>query len=259
MKTNHALNGLKVALCTVLLVITFTVSSFAQYGKWEVGVGLRPLNLKDEPYNFILKNHLSSRIALRFGVGVMYNEKSSEHYFSRTYFYPDTTHHLAYEFKQVDKNFYASSFLGIQYGQKFDGTFARKHGFYFYGATDFIFKYEMGKSEIPYLSFFLIQPILKPSEYYEVGNLEQTKALSLGVRQSIGFQFFLSNSISLSVEGSIQYLSTSIRKNESYSWIQHISNDQPGAIGFTILAPRTDRVYQFTMSPLTFLTLCHHF
>ena len=259
MKKNHALNGLIAACCTVLLVITFTVPSFAQYGKWEVGVGLRPLNLKDEPYNFILKKHLSSRIALRFGAGVIYNEKSSAHYFFRTYFYPDTIHRLAYEYNQVNKNLYASSFLGIQYGQKFDGSFARKHSFYFYGATDFIFKYEMEKAEIPYLSFFLIQPVLKPSEYYVVANLGQTKALSLGVRQSIGFQFFLSNSISLSIEGSFQYFATSLRKNENYSWIQHINNDQPGAIGFTILAPRKDHVYQFNMSPLTFLTISHHF
>ncbi len=252
MKTNYALKGLIAACSTVLLVIIFTVSSFAQYGKWEIGVGLRPLNLKDEPYNFILKKHLSSRIALRFGAGVLYNEKSSAHYYFRPY--ADSIHVFIYDYKKIDKNLYASSFLGIQYGQKFDGSFAQKNSFYFYGATDFILKYQMEKSEIPIVHYQAQK--LKPNEFFIVATFGQSRGLALGIRQSIGFQFFLSNTISLSIEGSFQYTASRITTNEYYYSAEQIDFFTSG---YTILVPRKDYVYQFNMSPLTFLTLSHHF
>jgi hypothetical protein len=253
MKTNHALNGLILAYCTVLFVITFTVSSFAQIGKWEVGVGLRPLNLKDEPYNFILKKYLSSRIALRFGAGVLYNEKSSAHHYFHLYL--DSIHVFEYEYKQIDKNLYSSSFLGIQYGQKFDGSFAKKNSFFLYGTTDFIFKYQMEKTELPDGVHFSDQR-LKQNDFFLVANYGQTRGLTFGIRQGIGFQFFLSNTFSLSIEGSFQYTTSKLTTSENY-----IAIGRPDYIivGFANVPPRKDQVYQFNMSPLTFLTLSHHF
>ena len=133
-----------------LMIIIFTSS--AQQGNWEIGIGLRPLNLKYEPYSLNAKWHFNNRFALRFGLGAIYNEQ--DEFNSYQYFYyriSDTTHKFAYEYTQVEKNFYANFFVGIQYWVTRKLSIALESGAYYTKVFSRVQKYtyEIGRTEPP--------------------------------------------------------------------------------------------------------------
>jgi hypothetical protein len=244
----------------VFLIFTTTLS-FSQNSQWEFGVGLRPLTLKDEPYSLILKRHLSRHTALRFGASVIFT-KQNERYADDVHF-ADTPYMFRYDYELIDRKFFGTAFIGFQYGK-------RKNNFYWYGATDFSFKYKIDGKRFPNEDYIIWgsdsrapQPILRLGELIEWTNFDDVKTISYGIRQSFGFQYFVNQSVSVSLEASIFYEINSVKRTNFLGYVFRpvdIPLSIP-AIGYGAgegLSYRYD-TYLLGISPLTFLSFNYHF
>jgi hypothetical protein len=243
--------SLKAITTLYFLLITLFTSS-AQQGNWEIGIGLRPLNLKDEPYTIILKKHLSSKIGLRFGLSGMYSS-SSEH-FEYTHPYFDTIHSFSYRYTLIDTKMYLSTSLGIQYRI---GKRNPNSRFFWYGASDAYVKYHLEKPDVPDGVYFPIV-MMRLGDYIVAADYDQRKTLAVGGRQGLGLQYFINTIFSVSLEGGFFY-------QASFSKVNHFlfAGLHNETVGNGIIAgPGTMREYedfQLGFSPVMQLAFNYHF
>ncbi|WP_421796355.1 hypothetical protein [Haliscomenobacter sp.] len=234
-----------------LMIIIFT--SNAQQGNWEIGIGLRPLNLKDEPYTLMLKKHISPRVGLRFGLSAMYNS-SSEH-FRYIHPYYDTLYSFFIKYTLVDTKLYTSTWFGLQY------QIGRKNSnsrFFWYGASDAFIKYRW---EYPHLQKGVdyINSTLRPGDYIVATTYDQRKTLAVGFRQSFGVQYFLNSSFSVATEAGFYY-ETSFTKTTNFLF-GALNSPSIGGLGFIVgpSSPRNDEDFQLGFSPVMQFSFNYHF
>jgi hypothetical protein len=233
-----------------LMIIIFTSS--AQESNWEIGIGLRPLNLKDEPYTIMLKKHISPRVGLRFGFSGMHSSNSEHFEYTHPYF--DTIHSFSYRYTLIETRMYLSTSVGVQYRV---GKRNPNSRFFGYGASDAYVKYHLEKPDIPNGVYFPII-MMRPGDYIVAADYDQRKTLVVGGRQSVGFQYFLNNTFSVSVEGGFFY-------EASFSKVNHFLfaglYDETIENGI-IAGPGTLRKYkdfQLGFSPVMQLSFNYHF
>lgn len=234
-----------------LLISLFT--SIAQQSNWEIGIGLRPLNLKDEPYTIMLKKHISPRVGLRFGLSGMYNS-SSQHF---TYIHPyyDTIHSFYYKYTLVDTKLYASTWLGIQYqiGQKNSNS-----RLFWYGASDGFVKYRLEHPDIPDGVHFLNRK-LRLGDYILVTTYDQRRTFALGFRQSLGVRYFLNSSFSVATEAGAYY-ETSFTKTTNFLFAGlHAESIGGDGVIAGAYAPRNYQDFQLGFSPVMQVSFNYHF
>lgn len=225
----------------------------AQNERWELGVGLSPLSLQEEPLSLLLKYHWSDVWALRVGLGGNYTERSEDHSYLH-HPYSDTMYNLSYEYLQVDKKLNARLFLGLQYGKK-------KADFYWYGATDLYIRYKNEKTELPEGIFYPGRLVLPLGEVLVTFQGADRRTLGFGIRQSAGFQYFINRFVSLSVEGGIFYEWLKVRKDGFGRFVSRseIPDGSGGGIGSYIYPTVYDENYGLGVSPVTFLIFNYHF
>ena len=232
------------------LLMFITTFSFSQNNNWEIGIGLRPLTLKEYPYSIIVKKYLSSRSALRLGISAVYNQKDERHTYTRGANTDD--YYVDYEYDRVDKNLYTSSFIGIQYGK-------RKNDFYCYAATDFSFNYKLEKGNLPNGILYRSHK-LSLGEYIETARFSKKNKFEYGLKQSVGIQYVISPSFSVSLESGIYYqVNRTKRKDYSYSlYRSEIPLDVVGVISASE-TPVKELSHQLGFSILSFLIFNYHF
>jgi hypothetical protein len=237
-----------------VFLISTTTLTFSQNSQWEFGVGLRPLTLKEEPYSLILKRHLSRHTALRFGASVIFTKQNEKYAFETPF--ADTPYVFRYNYELVDRKFFGTAFIGFQYGK-------RKNNLYWYGATDFSFKYKIDGKYFPEgnASVQLYSATFPTSELIIWSNTTDLKTINYGIRQSFGLQYFINQSISISLEAGIFY-EINQSTGENYVRYGYRSIDRPiyeqPIIGSNISWIKDD-TYLLGFSPLTFLSFNYHF
>lgn len=243
---------------TCVFLIFITTLTFSQNSQWEFGVGLRPLTLKEEPYSLILKRHLSRHTALRFGASVIFTKQNEK--YANDVLFADTPYMFRYDYELIDRKFFGTAFIGFQYGK-------RKNNFYWYGATDFSFKYKIDGKRFPNEDYITwggdITPILRPGELIEWTNFDDIKTISYGVRQSFGFQYFVNQSVSVSLEASIFYEINSVKRTNFYGYVCRPVDIPPSIPAICYSGGEGLKYYNDTyllgISPLTFLSFNYHF
>lgn len=234
---------------TVILTILMTVSLLSQNTKkWEIGIGLHPLTLKETPYSFIAKKTISRSVSLRMGLSFIYNQDTK----SVLYNSPNLKNRLYYDYLQLNKNMYAQCFAGIQYGKKVKNI-------YLYSATDIFGGYRMEKSIIPNGIHYYNDYQLVPNQFIETAFLPNSKMLRYGVTQNLGIQYFINSNYSISVEGGVIYERHRLRSNDNKFAIQ---SDENASISYSygFFEDKSNFWnYSIKLSPLTFLTINYLF
>jgi hypothetical protein len=234
-----------------ILLLYFTSSLYGQNEKWELGVGLSPLNLQETPASLLLRYHWSDRFALRIGLAGSYTEKSEHHSYSLPHI--DSTYLLSYEYLQFDKKLNTRFLLGIQYGK-------RKSDFFWYGATDLYARFKTEKSEFPEGFLYPGSRVLPPGEVHITFVGPDKITFGLGVRQSVGFQYFINRFVSLSLEGGFFYEWLKVKRTVFVEFARRGElPDTSSGIGYFFLPTVTDKNYAFGISPITFLIFNYHF
>lgn len=234
-----------------IFLLHFTSSLYGQNEKWELGIGFSPLNLQETPASLLLRYHWSDRFALRVGLAGGYTEKSEDHSYSHPY--SDTAYHFAYQYLQVDKKWNAKFLLGLQYGK-------RKSDLFWYGATDLYFRFKEEKPDFPEGFLYPGRLFIPPGEVQITFVGADKSTIGLGVRQSVGVQYFINRFVSLSLEGGVFYEWLKVKRNVfgHYASRGELPDDVPG-IGRYVKAPIMDENYSLGISPITFLIFNYHF
>ncbi len=234
---------------TVIFTFLMTVSLLSQNSKkWEIGIGLHPLTLKETPYSFIAKKYISRSVSLRMGLSVIYNQDTK----SILYNSPNLKNRLYYDYLQLNKNMYVQCFAGFQYGKKVKSI-------YLYSATDIFGGYRMEKSIIPNGINYYNDYQLVPNQFIETAFLPNRKILRYGVAQNLGIQYFINSNYSISVEGGVIYERHRLRSNDNKFAIQ---SDENASISYSygFLEDKSNFWnYSIKLSPLTFLTINYLF
>ena len=243
----------------VLLLIFITTFSFSQNSKWEFGVGLRPLTLKDDPYSIIFKKEISRNNKLRLGFSFLYAEGDEKYNYDRRYVHPDTLYGLKYNYTLIDKNLQANCFVGVQYGK-------HKNNFFWGGATDILLGYHKFGKSMKDESLFYERQRPKPGEYITIAHYTDNSVFSYGIRQSLIVQYEFSQRISISFEASVFY---KINCNTffEYDWGLVVFENLPppytslktGWGGATGTIPTKATTYNLGFSPISLLSFNYHF
>ncbi len=219
--------------------------------KWEIGINLNILRLKDDPYSIVIKRHISKHIALRLGFSLIYNTVEQFHLYDHPY--TDTIHFVIYNYRSRIKKMAINSFIGAQYGIK-------KKNWYWYMATDGLFKYGREKNEVFDLNIAVAIPA--PYHSFEAGSLGGTKIMGLGVRQSLGFQYFITKNFSFGAEGSFLFEADRLTANDIF---QYIISDGTTATTYThsfvysIYPTLKYWNYNLRLSPIALVSFNYHF
>lgn len=237
-----------------LMIIIFTSS--AQESNWEIGIGLRPLNLEDDPYSLILKRHFTPHFALRFGLGGGYREKSS--FVEYLHPYVDTIHQFTYQYTRVDKNFYISSFLGIQYFGSTHLNTSKQSFFDWYLFSDLMLSYKMQKAEIPDGIFYL-KPLLRPGDDFFIVDLDNRKEMIVGIRQGIGIKYILDRNTIIGIEAGANYELANANVNKMDFHASREGVEESFTSSTTIYALQKARNYRWGFSPVTLISVHHSF
>jgi len=166
---------------------------------WEVGLDLKPLWEKDEPYNFVVRYFFKEKWALRGGLGFELSEsKDTFRIFSSkltTGAGLDTLYsRYGLNEIQTDKNLSIQAFVGIQYewsGKKLS----------LYNALDLFFTNYSRHYALP-ISDVHQQPSLAPaviSDFARVSVVDNT-TIGGGIRLITGMRYYLSSNFSVSAE-----------------------------------------------------------
>jgi hypothetical protein len=237
-----------------IFLIFFTATCYAQKGNWELGVGIRPSTLKENPYSLMLKKYMSDKTAIRLGMSTIYDAKNKEISFGYS-FLDSLNHSYSYNYVKKDKNFFANVFIGFQYGKKIKST-------YFYGATDFSTAYKWEKSDpfpIPYNS----KPLnMRPEQQVQIATIKNNKTWEFGIRQSFGFNCYITSTVSLSIEGGFVFNLN--RANNFEQCLSYSTFDQNGLDRFSYGGScTTDKIItwnrEFNVSPLSLIILNYQF
>jgi len=248
------------AITTLYFLMISLFTSSAQQGNWEIGIGLRPLNLKDEPYSLNAKWHFTNRFALRLGLGVLYNEHDEfityQHPYLAIY---DTIHKFAYEYTRVEKNFYTNFFVGVQYlGTK---NLGRPHDFDWYLMSDFLLKYRREEIDLPKGIYHPGYTVLRRGEIFTTAVYGTNKDFIIGLRQGIGIQYWVNRNLSIVLESGAYYAKV-FSTEQKYTFGKG-RTEPPYEDGTpftsTMYAPQKSKDYQWGISPVMFLSFNHHF
>jgi len=252
---------LKAIITLYFLLITLFTSS-AQQGNWEIGIGLRPLNLKDEPYNLSVKKRFSSNFTLRLGLGVLYNEHSEFISYTHPYIViSDTTHMFSYEYTKVEKKLYANFFVGVQYlGTKFKNL-DRPHDFDWYVMSDFLLKYRREEIDLPKGIYYPGYSSLRRGELFTTAVFGTNKDFIIGLRQGIGIQYWVNRNLSIVLESGAYYAKvfSSVQKYTYETGRTEPPHEDGTPFGFTTYVPQKSKNDQWGISPVMFLSFNHHF
>ena len=234
-----------------ILLLYFTSSLYGQNEKWELGVGLSPLNLRETPVSLLLRYNWSDRFALRVGLAGSYTETSEDYSYSHPY--TDTAYRFAYQYLQVDKKWNASFLLGLQYGK-------RKSDFFWYGATDLYFRFSEENLDAPGGVLYPGYTRLPRGEIHIAFFGGNKSTIGVGVRQSVGVQYFINRFVSLSIEGGVFY--EWLRVTSTFISYFSGQRDLPEDIFFGGSfrgPPEINENYALGVSPITFLIFNYHF
>ncbi len=233
----------------ILFPLFFASALFAQDRNWEIGIGVRPLQLKEDPYSFVAKKYLLRSTALRFGASFYYNQKNNY----VEYIHPYTEDIFIYEhfYTQTDKKLNATCFLGFQYGK-------RNNRFYSYGATDVSLRYKATNTDIPVFSAGSHSgKSIRPNDFFTVASFSNDKVIGFTVHQSFGLQFSINANMSLAVEGGLSleryYLDRYNFRYYATTVLDTASNDYAFVSGRQFYPLRKKWLYDFNTSLLTFL------
>ena len=238
------------------LLMFITTFSFSQNNNWEIGISLRPLTLKEDPYSFIVKKFISRNNALRFGASFMYKQKNDYSEYIHPYNIQDSFDYKHF-YMRTDKELNATCFVGIQYGK-------RKNNFYWYGASDFSFRYTANVTDIPSFSAGGIGPKgIRPGDFFTVAAFDNEKMFGLGIHQSIGIQYFINNNVSVAIEGGLFFERYYLRRY-SYQWFATTELSTPPDIYGLVLGrhyyPLKELwLYNLSVSPISNLTFIYQF
>lgn len=164
------------------------------HSKWEVGLDLKPIWDKSEPYNFVVRYFFKDKWALRGGVGLELNwsndtldiVKSQLTVGTPTYIYD------AHE-TQKDENLYIQVFIGIHYE-------LRRKNLSWYSAFDLFYTSREKHYNVPYsVHGRASEEPLKAPEFVWISSHDNTEATS-GIRLINGFRYHLTPSLSTSTE-----------------------------------------------------------
>ena len=247
---------------TALFILILSTAASAQielkdntpavpFHKWELGINLNILTLKDDPYSIVIKRHISKNIALRLGFSLIYNTVEQYHWNYAKY--ADTIHFVVYDYKSRIKNMAINSFIGAQYGIK-------KKNWYCYMATDGLFKYGREKNEAFDLRIAIAIPA--PYQSFEAGSFGGTKIMGFGVRQSLGFQYFITKNFSVGAEGSFLFEADRLTANDIS---QYITSDGTTTATYThsfvySIGPTLKYWnYNLRLSPIALVSFNYHF
>lgn len=244
---------------TAFLLMFITTISFSQNSKWEFGVGLRPLTLKDDPYSIIFKREISRNNKLRLGFSFLYAQGDEKYNYDRRYVYLDTMYSLKYKYTLIDKNLQANCFVGVQYGK-------HKNNFFWGGATDILLGFHKFGKSMSDGSLIYEKQRPKPGEYITIAHYTDNAVFSYGVRQSLVFQYEFSQRISISFEASVFY---NINNNTlfEYDWglvkaekvLPPDTSIESFWSGVTSNIPTKVTSYNLGFSPLSLLSFNYHF
>ena len=236
-----------------VLLIFITTFSFSQNSKWEFGVGLRPFQMENEPYNLILKYQLSRYFALRTGVCFLYSKKNEDEFFIEPKIqHPDR---FFYSFSRTDQKTIFTGFLGIQYGKK-------SNNFFWYGATEIVFRYRKDTPELLTSLVGATGNVNEPLGPYYSTILNDDKIKGYGMRQSFGIQYYINRYVSVSIEAGLYYEKYNLLRLRSvlYSGIWYDKQQQLGLnAGGQSYESQNMNLYNFIVSPLSALSLFYHF
>lgn len=255
MKKVTATTWLKAISMLYFLLITIFTSN-AQQRNWELGIGLRPMNLEDDPYSLILKQHVTPHFAWRLGVGGGYSEKSR--FVEYWYSYLDPAYHFTYEYTRVDKKFYVGSFLGVQYLGFKHMDVSKQSFFDWYLLSDLTIKYHMQKTELPN-GIFYNRLSLQEGDRFFIVELDNKKEMILGIRQGLGIKYTLSRNTTVNIEAGAHYEWVSAKVNKNDFHVFREWNEENNSISSTIYAVRKTRNYRWGFSPVTLISLHHRF
>jgi len=250
------------AITTLYFLLISLFTSSAQQGNWEIGIGLRPLNLRDEPYSLNAKWHFTNRFALRLGLGVLYNEHDEfVSYLHPYYVIDDTTHKFAYEYTKVEKNFYANFFVGVQYlGTKIKNL-GKPHDLDWYVMSDFFLKYRREEIDLPEGIYYPGYTILRRGELFTTAVFGTNKDFIIGIRQGIGIQYWVNRSLTITLEGGGHYAKvfSSAQKNTFETGRTEPPYEDGTSFGSARYAIQKSKDYQWGINPVMFLSFNYHF
>lgn len=241
---------------TAISLIFFTASAFSQSNKWEFGVGLRPLTMKEDPYSFILKKYLSNKVAFRLGASFIYNKNSQNIYYQSV----NPTYSLSYHYIRINKNMYINSFVGLQYGKKLK----KLTSIFLYGATDILGSYTTENGYLGGDGFVhygnTVKVKLLPNQIIETAFFPSLKTIKFSIRQSIGIQYFITSSYSISIEGGVFYEFKKVIKDGDITFLIGSDGINPNPyIGGSRDFPNKYWDYSLSISPLSVLAFNYHF
>ena len=219
--------------------------------KWELGVGIRPLNFDLDPYQ--AKYHFKRHWALRFGGGGLTNQKE----YNQTYIQPyPPEYSYVVNHKLINRSETYNLFAGIQYSGKLNDEFT-----WFIG-SDILVNYKIRKDSIDLESSRnLTDPFLRPGDILRILSYSDEKSYAYGIRPGIGLQFAITPNFSLSIESSFSYL---LRYTEAIDYTNGPAKllNANGEYEFSFIlttASRANHTKEWGFSPLSFISFNYHF
>ncbi len=222
------------------VLIPFQLTS--QQSNWQIGVGVKPATLKSDPYSILVKNSISEKWAWRSGIGGLIKTDKQNRKYEYYLFQSDG---LEYNTSKMISYCNINFFSGIQY--YFTIRKAR-----FFSATDAGINYS--KDIEKNIKINIIDNRIISEKHVIVGKVHDYRTLSFFIRQSIGIEYFISNSFSFSAEGGMQYFKN--RLNRNFEETLFVTKDTSGSIQFP---SRIDWDNKLIISPLTIINFYYHF
>jgi len=160
--------------------------------KWEVGLDLKPIWDRSEPYNFVVRYFFKDRWALRGGMGLEMNwSKDTLDIEERQI----TGSSLRYELFEFQEREYLNlqAFLGIQYEQKAEKL-------RWYGATDFFYFKYLDDYTVPTGAYGTPDPQIGPVQDFARIILRWDRQEGFGVKMISGLRYQFLPKLSISSE-----------------------------------------------------------
>ena len=240
---------MKTAIFTSLIVLGLQFAAVPTYSqivpnkKWEIGVGLRPLNFEENPYSIIVKRHLGQKWAIRLGGSFMAQSDQTVDYTLIPRFGAEDTEikGIIGEYKQ---NYVF--FTGIQY-------FIHVKNLNFFGGIDFFNSHAIHNSHYRLEDFKLSDLNLQNNEVFYPPKGKNQKSTGMGIRPFIGIQWQINSSYSLQFESS--YFLANFRTSGWYNASAYLTNR---SLSYSVNGIN-DRSTDWGFSPLSFISFNYHF
>lgn len=238
-------------------IICFIFISTAQNKGWEIGVGIRPTTLQDDPYTIFIKRHFENRFTLRTGFSLSYISKKEQKY----YFYPDyvvdTFYRYGHNITQKENNVNASLMLGVEYNILIRRRGKIFNNLYSYGETGYRYNYKV--KPFPFVVF---DPNIKirPGDIMSTSDFGKWKMGNRVFRVGLGLKSILIGNLSFNVESSLEYtlINTLIQRERI---IRLPNKDDPSSplYGVTTFAHQKDKENRLSLNFLSMISIHYSF